>query len=106
MNWKEQYRDKVRTPDEAVKMVKSGDFVRFAWNSIWQTCWSLAPALAQRASELENVTIDTTWSLASGLGLLAPRAEKAWKTQNGFVYGPTELAKLSERDEQTNFYPF
>jgi 4-hydroxybutyrate CoA-transferase len=106
MNWKEQYREKLRTPDEAVKVVKSGDFVRFAWNSIFQTCWSLAPALAKRAPELENVTIDTSWSLASELGLLAPGTEKSWKTRNGFVYGTTELAKLSERDEQTNFYTF
>jgi len=106
MNWKERYADKVRTPDEVVKVVKSGDFVRFAWNSLWQTCWTLAPALARRAPELEDITIDTTWSLASELGLLAPGTEKAWKTYSNFVYGTTELAKLSGRDEQANFYPF
>ena len=106
MNWKERYADKLRTPDEAAKVVKSGDFVRFAWNSIWQTCWALAPALARRASELENVTIDTTWTLASEFGLLASGTEKAWQTFTGFAFGPAELAKLSARDEQTNFVPF
>jgi len=106
VNWREKYAHKLRTPDEAVKVVKSGDFVRFAWNSIFQTCWALAPALARRAPELENVTIDTTWSLASELGLLAPGTEKAWQTFTGFTYGPTEIAKLSARDQQTNFFPF
>lgn len=105
MDWQKRYADKLCTPDEAVRVVKSGDFVRFAWNSIWQTCWALAPALARRAQELENVTIDTTWTLASELGLLAPGTEKAWKTLTGFCFGPTELAKLSARDEQTNSYP-
>ena len=106
MSWKKTYADKLRTPDEAVKVVKSGDFVRFAWNSIWQTCWALAPALAKRAPELKDVTIEATWSLASELGLLAPGTEESWKTITGFCYSPTEMSKLSERDEQTSFFPF
>lgn len=105
MNWKERYADKLRTPDEAVKLVKSGDFVRFAEASMWQTCWSLAPALAKRAPELENVTIDSTWTMAAELGLLAPGTEKAWKTVTGFAYGGTERQKLTDRSEQTNFIP-
>ena len=106
MGWEKRYADKLRTPDEAVKVVKSGDYVRFSWNSIWQTCWALAPALGRRAPELENVTIETTWTLASEFGLLAPGTEKSWNTVTGFSFGPTELAKLSQRDEQTNFIPF
>lgn len=106
MDWKERCADKLRIPDDAVKVVKSGDYVRFAWNSIWQTCWTLAPALARRAPELENVTIETTWTLASEFGLLAPGTEKSWKTVTGFSFGPTELAKLCQRDEQTQFLPF
>ena len=105
MSWKEQYADKYRTPDEAVKVVKSGDMVRTGWCSIFTTPWALSMALAKRAPELENVTIDTTWSLAAELGLLAPGTEKAFTIIDGFSYSPTTMAKLGARDEQANFVP-
>ncbi|KUG03426.1 4-hydroxybutyrate coenzyme a transferase [hydrocarbon metagenome] len=51
----DQYRDKLRTPDEAVKVVKSGDFV-------WYGHFAMAPraldeALSKRAGELTGVWI-------------------------------------------------
>jgi len=105
MSWKETYADKLRTPEEAVKLVKSGDHISMPPQSPVQTCWSLSQALAKRAAELENVTIDVTFNFAPELGLLAPGTEKAWKTYSGFIMGPTELGKIIAHDEQTNFYP-
>jgi len=51
----DQYRDKLRTPDEAVKVVKSGDYV-------WYGHFAMAPraldeALSKRVGELKDVWI-------------------------------------------------
>ncbi len=60
-DWKEDYQRKLTTPAEAVKMVASGDTVYIGTAS--SVAYELADALADRADELENVTI------ASGLNL-------------------------------------
>ncbi len=54
-NYADQYRDKLRTPDEAVKVVKSGDFV-------WYGHFSMAPraldeALSKRVGEVKDVWV-------------------------------------------------
>ena len=54
MDWKEQYRNKLVTAEEAVKAVKSGDRVFFAYP---RQPWSLTGALEARRSELEDVEI-------------------------------------------------
>ena len=55
MNVQELYRSKLRTPDEAVKLVKSGDWVDYS-----QTCAfpeALDAALSRRRDELTDVKI-------------------------------------------------
>jgi 4-hydroxybutyrate CoA-transferase len=54
MDWKEKYGEKVLTADEAVKLVKSGEMVRFPMASVPVT---LATALAGRKDELKDVKI-------------------------------------------------
>ncbi|MDY6907847.1 MAG: acetyl-CoA hydrolase/transferase C-terminal domain-containing protein [Chloroflexota bacterium] len=105
MSWQKDYADKYRTPDEAIKVVKSGDTVRTGWGSIFTTPWALSMALARRAPELENVKLDTTWSLAAELGLLAPGTEKAFTVYDGFAYSRTTMAKMQAKDEQVNYFP-
>lgn len=64
MDWQEIYRERLRTPAEAVKAVKSGDTVMVP---IFPPA-TLPPALAARKDELRDVMIR----------LLAPAADPGW----------------------------
>ena len=64
MDWQEIYRQKLTTPAEAVKVVKSGDTVMVP---IFPPA-TLSPALAARRGELSDVTIR----------LLAPTGDPGW----------------------------
>ena len=55
MSYQEVYRQKLTTADEAVKVVKSGDWVDFGWCT--DTPDALDKALARRAGELTDVKI-------------------------------------------------
>ncbi|HXH22021.1 MAG TPA: acetyl-CoA hydrolase/transferase C-terminal domain-containing protein [Dehalococcoidia bacterium] len=56
MGWQEDYKRKLTTHDEAVRVVKSGDLVVFPL----VPPWSLAQALAKRREELRDVTVRVT----------------------------------------------
>ena len=55
MDYTTEYRSKLRTPDEAVKVVKSGDWVDYITNLAFPEL--LDAALARRAEELTDVKI-------------------------------------------------
>lgn len=55
MDFKREYQDKLRTPEEAVKVVKSGDWVDYSTSLGMPTL--LDAALAKRKDELEDVKI-------------------------------------------------
>lgn len=55
MDFRQEYQQKLRTPEEAVKVVKSGDWVDYATNLAFPTL--LDAALAKRKDELEDVKI-------------------------------------------------
>ncbi len=55
MDYTAEYRSKLRTPDEAVKVVKSGDWVDYITNLAFPEL--LDAALARRAEELTDVKI-------------------------------------------------
>ena len=55
MNFQEMYRQKLTTPEEAVKVIRSGDWVDYGWST--GTPDVLDKALAARAEELTNVKI-------------------------------------------------
>lgn len=55
MNFREEYNAKLRTPDEAVKVIKSGDWIDFAIGLGFPTL--LDEAVAKRKDELEDVKI-------------------------------------------------
>lgn len=104
-SWKQRYAHKLISAADAAALVQSGDRVRCAMCSPFQTPLAFVAALAQRAPELRDVDIDVTWSAASELGLLGPGAEHSWSTYSAFAYGRTEEARLSERSPQTDFVP-
>lgn len=54
-SYAKEYAQKFVTPEEAVKVVKSGDWVDFGWTTI--TPVALDKALAARADELEDVKL-------------------------------------------------
>ncbi|MDD6919782.1 MAG: acetyl-CoA hydrolase/transferase C-terminal domain-containing protein [Eubacteriales bacterium] len=55
MNFTKEYNDKLRTPEEAVKLVKSGDWVDYSYNLGFPEL--LDEALAKRKDELEDIKI-------------------------------------------------
>ncbi len=65
MNWRDELADKVITPEEAAKLVKSGDTVSVA--SFLSTPHTLCEALYARRSELRGVRIDHPAALLSWL---------------------------------------
>ena len=54
-NYEEMYRQKLTTPEEAVKVIRSGAWVDYGWST--GTPDVLDKALAARAEELTNVKI-------------------------------------------------
>lgn len=72
----EEYKKKLVTADEAVKVVKSGDYLHYGLFT--GVVVDLDTALAKRTQELEDVTICTTmWSYAEPPAVLQadPKAE-------------------------------
>ena len=55
MNYQALYEQKLTTADEAVKLVKSGDWVDYGWCTLHPV--ALDKALAQRAPELRDVKV-------------------------------------------------
>ena len=55
MSFLEEYKQKLVTADEAVKIVKSGDWVDYGWAAT--TVIDLDKALAKRMPELTDVNI-------------------------------------------------
>jgi len=55
MKWQDRWRDKVKTPEEAAKLIKSGDRVVISTGPPQPV--STCQALANRKGELENVTL-------------------------------------------------
>ncbi len=57
-NWRERYASKLTTPEEAVRVVRSGDRVVIGMH--YQTPLALCRALAARADELSDVEIENS----------------------------------------------
>ena len=55
MDFSEEYRQKLVSADEAVKVIKSGDWVDYGWGT--NTVDALNKALAKRTDELKNVNL-------------------------------------------------
>ena len=55
MDFTEEYRQKLVTADEAVKVIKSGDWVDYGWGT--KTVDALDKALAKRTDELKDINL-------------------------------------------------
>ncbi|MFA6411072.1 MAG: acetyl-CoA hydrolase/transferase C-terminal domain-containing protein [Syntrophales bacterium] len=81
--WIDEYGKKLTTADEAVKIVKSGDWVELGFGAGMAP--ALMSALAKRSGELENVNLrDTLW-LPAADGYLSGAGQKAFNINTWFI---------------------
>ena len=94
MNWLADYKAKLRTADEAVSCIKSGDRVYYGGNAaIPQT---LVRALADRRAELENVQLNHDLLLGDD-PLSAPEMAGHFRHNSLFV-GPADRKAVKFRE--------
>lgn len=103
--WKERYGNKLVTAEQSAKVVKNGDHVVFGMASPWMTPVAVCKAVAARAGELRDVTIDTTFTLVPYLGLYEPETAESWTTTSFFAFNDVEGTLLSEQHPQVGFVP-
>lgn len=78
MDYKQKYQEKLVSADKAASLVKSGDFVDFAWAG--QTPVAIDKALAKRAKELKDVVV------RGGVLLAEPEIFKADPNGDAFIW--------------------
>lgn len=89
MDYQTQYNQKLVTADEAVKVIKSGDWVDYAWTT--GTPVVLDAALAARADELEDVKV------RGGILLWTPEIFKVENTAEHFTWNSWHMSGIERR---------
>ncbi|MDO4175995.1 MAG: acetyl-CoA hydrolase/transferase C-terminal domain-containing protein [Bacillota bacterium] len=92
------YEDKITTPQEAVKVIKSGDAVVFHAGVCEPEL--LIAAMVERADELENVEVIHMTSLGQAKYAL-PEMKKNFRHNGLFISGPTRKAVNEGRADFT-----
>jgi len=69
------------------------------------TPFTVAMALFARASELRDVSVDTTFNAVGALGVIGPKMAHAFQTTTAFAYSDPEFAALSALDPQAHYIP-
>lgn len=100
MAWKEEYKRKLVSVEEAVRVVKSGDRVVFSPNADHPKI--LGKALAARKNELENVEINLQ-TPSGNPGWFDPGSERSFKTVLEAYIG--ESARASHDEKRSVFRP-
>ena len=100
MDWKKEYQEKLRTAEDAVKVVRSGDRVYIGTAS--SIAYRLVDALYARRAELEDVVICQGLT-SRQLPIFTPEASEHFSTTTYFA-GPGE--RLGIRNHQTTFTSF
>lgn len=85
MDYKEIYQEKKITAGEAVKIVKSGDWIDYGWCAI--TPVSLDRALAKRMPELKNINV------SGGVLMWEPEIFKIENPQEHFAWNSWHMGK-------------
>jgi acyl-CoA hydrolase len=92
MSWRDGYKRKIASLEEAVSMVKSGDRIYVSGNAA--TPFTLLEALADRKDELENVEV-THVLLVGDDPLSVPGTEGHFR-HNSFFVGPADRRAVNE----------
>ena len=87
--YKEMYQQKLTTADEAVKLIKSGDWVDYGWCSGHPV--ALDQALARRAEELENVKV------RGGIALWTPAIFQVPDAASHFTWNSWHLSGIERK---------
>ena len=98
MDIREAYNQKLRTPEEAVKVVRSGDWIDYGWNACAPV--ALDRALAERHQELHNVKV-------RGAVLMArPAIMSVPDTAEHFIWNSWHMGGLERKliDEGCAYY--
>ena len=98
MSWTEQYKQKVVTPAEAVKAVKSGDRVFLTGNCSVPKI--ILAALVDRAPELQDVEIDQALTVGSA-DYVSPEMEGHLRVNTMFISHNTRQAVQEGRADFT-----
>ncbi|MGI6498576.1 MAG: butyryl-CoA:acetate CoA-transferase [Oscillospiraceae bacterium] len=88
-NYQEQYQQKLTTPEEAVKVVKSGDWVDYAWCTNHPIV--LDKALAARKDELTDVKI------RGGVTMWMPEIAKAEDAGDHFTWNSWHFSGVDRK---------
>lgn len=89
MDYSQEYKQKLVSADEAVKLIKSGDWVDYGWCN--GTVDVLDQALAKRTDELKNV------NLRGGI-LLKPLAVLPARTLVNISHGTPGICPVSNEN--------
>lgn len=84
-DWSALYKEKLRTPEEAVKIVKNGDWVDYGMATSQPIV--LDKALAARRDELEDIKVRTAFSLAPRQIVENDRTRKTFTMMNWHMSG-------------------
>jgi len=101
MNWQDEYKSKLRSPEEAAKLIKSGDVIMPMGGSTDQPK-IMQQAIFNRKDELKDVYVLHGCPL-SDPGWLQPGAEDSFKVELTGYIGPIARASVTER--RTGFIP-
>jgi len=99
--WLQNYKSKLRTPDEAVSIVKSGDKIVMHGNTAFPM--TLINALVARKDELENVQILHALTVGD-LPYLRPGMEKSFRHISFFMGAAARKAVNEGRADFTPIY--
>ena len=91
MNWLSNYKSKIVSPEEAVKVVRSGDFIYVSGNAA--TPLLLMNALARRGDELRDVEVNHVLLLGED-PLAKPGMERHFRHNSLFV-GPADREAIA-----------
>lgn len=98
MGYEKEYRDKLVSAQEAVAVIKSGDWLDFGWTT--GTPVSLDAALADRADELEDINI------RGGILLWEPEIFKVKDAAKHFTWNSWHMSGIERRaiNDGISFY--
>jgi 4-hydroxybutyrate CoA-transferase len=92
MNWLDDYRSKLQSPEEAVRQIESGDCVYYAGNAAIPQ--ALVRALAERVDELRDVQLNHVLLVGQD-PLSQPGMEGSFRHNSLFV-GPADRKAVNE----------
>ncbi len=99
MSWKDDYKNKIRSAEEVVKVVKPNDHIYLGGNAAAPTV--IMKALAERVDELTNVTLNHVLLMGED-PFSKPGMEKAFHHNSLFV-GPADRASVN--DGRSSYVP-